>query len=85
MSSPGLSSSPLSSLGDFTPEKSDVNTENDDRHYGEDNDVAVAIPARRATTCTSAETVLSGQAALDILDQVIAIWVRLWEYSSSKM
>lgn len=70
MSSPGLSSSPLSSLGDFSREESDVNAKNDDGHYDEDNDVTVARPPRRATT--SAEAVLSGQAALDVLDQVIS-------------
>lgn len=71
MSSPVLSSSLQSSLDDFSQEESDVYVDNDGRHQDEDDDVAVARPPRRAAA--SAEVVLSGQAALDVLDQVRAI------------
>lgn len=70
MSSPDLSSSIQSSLDDFSREESDVYVGNGDVHQDEDDDVAVARPPRRAAA--SAEVVLSGQAALDVLDQVMA-------------
>lgn len=70
MSSPDLSSSLQSSLEDFSREESDVYAGNGDVHRDEDDDVAVARPPRRAAA--SAEVVLSGQAALDVLDQVMA-------------
>ena len=70
MSSPDLSSSIQSSLDVFSREESDVYMGNGDLHREEDDDVAVARPPRRAAA--SAEVVLSGQAALDVLDQVMA-------------
>ena len=67
-SSPALSPSLPSSVDDFSQEKSDPCGGNGEDHREGDDNVAIARPPRSAAV--SAEVILSGQAALDVLDQV---------------
>ena len=67
MSSPALSASSPGSLSDFSQEESALCDEVLEEQAKEDG-VAVAKPPRSAAT--SAEVVLTGQAALDALDEV---------------